>query len=264
MRGPVVSSPRPAWLVFVALGAVPLASLVYWGVIHEEPRAARAPGRPSPEGSVPARPAAVAATALTTDRSAPPAPSNDGRERAVAALLSEARGVQRSDPKRSRALLRQALSLDPENEPALTSLSGKLLADESHDEARALAARCVAAHPENETCSTVLNYALPRGPEIDELTTRTAACLSRTPDDAKCLATMVGVDVLDGKLGEASKLAETLERVDPEGKGTLLSKARLASASGNYEDARRAFDAACTRGMEQACFRAEALRGEGF
>jgi tetratricopeptide (TPR) repeat protein len=178
--------------------------------------------------------------------------------------VEESAAVARANPKRSRQLLREALAAVPDYEPALQALSLKVFHDENHDEARDLAAHCLKVNPDNETCTTVRNYALQRGPEIDAMAEQTEACLAATPKDPKCLATMVAYDVLTGKIDQATRLSDTLESVDPDGKPTLLAKARVASVAGRYEDARHDFDEACRLGMEQACFRAEALRAEGW
>jgi tetratricopeptide (TPR) repeat protein len=175
-----------------------------------------------------------------------------------------ARALSRSDPERRRTLLREALAADPKYEPALQDLSLAMLEDENHDEARAMSSRCLAVSPDNDTCRMVSNYALPRGPEADAVGEEAEACLSATPKDAKCLATRVGYDVSKGNLADATKLTEELTEVAPGAKQTLFAKARVESASGHYDDARHDLEEACRQGLEQACFRAEALRGEGW
>jgi tetratricopeptide (TPR) repeat protein len=178
--------------------------------------------------------------------------------------VEEARATAHADPKRRRALLREALALDPKFEPALEDLSLALLHDENHDEAREVSARCLAVSPDNDSCRMVSNYALPRGPEADRIGREAHTCLEGAPKDPKCLATAIGYDVLTGKIDEATTLVETLDEIAPGAKQTLFAKARLASVAGHYEDARHDLEAACRQGLEQACFRAEALRGEGW
>jgi tetratricopeptide (TPR) repeat protein len=178
--------------------------------------------------------------------------------------VEAARAFARSDPKRRRALLREALSEDPKYEPALQDLSLALLEDENHDEARAVSSRCLAVSPDNDTCRMVSSYALPRGLEADAVGKEAEACLAATPKDAKCLATAIGYGVSKGDLARAAKLTEALTEVAPGAKQTLFASARLASATGHYDDARHDLEEACRQGLEQACFRAEALRGEGW
>jgi Flp pilus assembly protein TadD len=178
--------------------------------------------------------------------------------------VEEARAVARTDPKRRRALLRAVLASDPKYEPALEQLSLALLHDENHDEAREVSARCLAVSPDNDTCRMVSNYALPRGPETDRVGLEARACLEGTPNDPKCLAATIGYDVLTGKIDDATHLMKTLDQVAPGAKQTLFAKARLESVAGHYDDARHDLEEACQQGLEQACFRAEALRGEGW
>lgn len=248
-----------SWLIVAGLAALPLAGALYWGRDRTAPLQP-SPGRAAPTEQAPAPGAAPPVPAGAAPDPPPAVPQGDG----LRAKLEAARAVQKTDPKRARALLREILVTDPGYVPALADLSVKLLHDEGHDEARALSARCVAADPENEACNMVLQYALARGPEIDALAERTRACLTANPSDAKCLATMVGHDILEGKLDDAARAAETLARVAPGGKPALLAEARLASVAGRYSDARQKLEGACQQGMEQACFRAEALRAEGW
>jgi len=202
-------------------------------------------------------------------RSAPVAAADEAVQAAPGSDLARskteaARGLARTDPKRRRALLREALSHDPTYEPALEALSLAVLEDESHAEARAVSARCLAVSPDNDNCRMVSNYALPEGPEADRVGREAEACLSATPEDPKCLATSVGYEISKGNLARATELTETLTEVAPHAKQTLFASARVASAAGHYDDARHDLEEACRQGLEQACFRAEALRGEGW
>lgn len=256
-------SARPFWLLTALLLAVPASTLLWWNLRGSPDARPTVRGTPVATVELPEPPVHSGA------RNVPVAKSDDAVQATPGGDLARskteaARALARSDPKRRRALLREALSADPEYEPALQDLSLAVLEDENHGEARALSARCLAVSPDNDTCRMVSNYALPGGPEADAVGREAEACLAATPKDAKCLATSAGYSVMLGDLDRAAKLTEALTEVAPGAKQTLFASARVASATGHYDEARHDLEEACRQGLEQACFRAEALRGEGW
>jgi len=253
-----VTSKRSPWLLMAPLLLVPAGGLAWWSLRESSESAPRMTHEDLP---------------ALAPRSAPsenpePTPSTETVAPSVLAQVSEKmereRSLRKTNPKERRRLLREVVALDPTYVPALEELSLALFHDENHDEARELSAKCLAVASDNETCRMVRDYALIRGPEADQVGETARECLAETPDDAKCLATTIGYDVLQKKFGEAKELTDKLEKLDPDAKQTYLAKARLESVAGNYEEARRDLDEACRQGMEQACFRADALRGEGW
>ncbi|HVU04246.1 MAG TPA: hypothetical protein VHE30_20955 [Polyangiaceae bacterium] len=236
---------------------VPAVGLAYLAL-----RAEKRP--PGPEAAAIPAPRPTATPTDPSPPAAPPPAAAPAEQSDVSAKMARALEIRRTDPKGRRRLLREVLAEDPNHVPALESLSLALLHDENHLEAKSFADRCLALEPGNETCRMVANYALPKTAASEAFALGAALCLKDTPDDAKCLATNIGHDVLLGKTADAKPLLERLMKVAPGEKQTLLAKARIESTEGDYENARRDLDGACRQGMEQACFRADALREEGW
>ncbi|HMJ11605.1 MAG TPA: hypothetical protein VK524_09350 [Polyangiaceae bacterium] len=191
-------------------------------------------------------------------------------EREPDKLLLGARQIEMTDPRKSREILEAVLQKEPRNERALRMLATKMLSDEKLARARTLAVRCLSVNITNYACQKVgqLVPALvvdPKaGDQLGKMGTIVDACLKATPDSAACLSGKLQLSLLRGKIGEAKPLARRLARVAPNAPELVLCEGRLAAAAGAYGKARVAFERACQRGEEGACFRAEVLRAEGF
>jgi uncharacterized protein HemY len=178
--------------------------------------------------------------------------------------LGAAEQVARSDPKRSRALLYEALEKSPDDDSVMLRLSEKLLMDENHREARALVMRCLAANPKNHGCQEARRHILTPQKVHDDTTPFLGNCLERDPTSEPCLAASVVEAVRNEQPEEASKAAGALRAAHPNSALTYLSDGRIASLSGEYEKARERFEKACGAGQDYGCYRAEALRKEGW
>ena len=212
--------------------------------------AAIPPAPPPPEVTPPPPPAAP-----------PPAadPSSDANEK-----LREARRVESDDPALARKLLREALELDPENPGALETLSLKLLLDENHEEAQSLADRCLKVSAGNRACEQVANYAIEKSPTVERLAGGVTKCLEQTPNNTDCLWGMVNYHLVHGRVNDAAMFAGRLSQAAPDSPMANFGQARIKSASGKYGEAKPLMEMSCRQGNQDACFRADLLRAEGW
>lgn len=178
--------------------------------------------------------------------------------------IDQAQRLEREDPKRSRSSLRRALELEPKNERALRLLAAKALIDENHDEARQLGVRCIAVNPSNVWCQRVLEYAPRRTAELKAPLARVNACLAKEQDNVICLAGKAELSFTVGNQPDAIAAVARLVASKAPLPGVKLLQARIKAWTGDYAEARALFDVACAHGTEQACFRADVLRSEGF
>jgi Tfp pilus assembly protein PilF len=187
-----------------------------------------------------------------------------GNNARVAEKLTLARRIENTDPKRARQLLREVLQADPSNENALEDLSRKMLADENLPEARELAARCANVNTRNPLCERINNLAVPITPETERMAEMADACLQTDPNNIDCLYGKAQWSFMNGKPEDAEHLVERLNELNPKSSKSQMALARLKAAGGSYSDARELFQAACAQGEQQACWRSDLLRGEGW
>jgi predicted Zn-dependent protease len=178
--------------------------------------------------------------------------------------LALARRIENTDPKRARELLREALQKDPNNELALEDLSGKMLADENWPEARDLAKRCNSVNARNRLCEKLTQLAPPITPEVEQVASVMDQCVKATPDNVGCLYGKAHWLFINGKAEDAEPLVQRLNELNPKAPEALMALGRMKAAGGSYGEARQLLQSACGQGNEQACFRADLLRGEGW
>ncbi len=261
----------------MGLVAVPLVAIIVY-VIQDEPpertkpRGVKAPVLSSqPSGPKPPPPLAPNPVVppmpepkeVATAQQVEPEPTVEIKPEHQA-KIDEAKRIATTDPEKSRALLKDVLFYDPDNEQALEELGLKLLHDEKHAEARDLAKRCLEARAENENCWAIAHYALEQRAEVPYMVKATEACLSETPDNVGCLNGMVNYHLMEGRYGKADEFVDTMIESNPDSPLTLLAEGRIKGANGDYGEALTLFEAACEGGEQQACYRAEALRKEGW
>jgi hypothetical protein len=182
----------------------------------------------------------------------------------LAEKLLQARRVENTDPKRSRELLREVLAKDPKNEQALEGLALKTLLDEDADEARELAARCAKVNSRNSICEKVNKLTPAITPAAERMAVMVEKCARADPNNVDCVYGKLQWLLAHGKKEEAQPIAEHLAEISPKAPATILAQARLKAASGEYGEARRLHQTACEQGNQEACTRAEMLRGEGW
>jgi len=228
---------------------------------EEEPETQR-PERPERtfERAPAARPGA---TAAPTQPAAPGATVAHGGSGEATELVVLARRIESTDPKRSRELLRQALALNPTDETALDALSKKLFLDENHAEAKALVDRCLAANPNSEGCKALAGQMIDQATR-DASQAKARSCVTATPENAECIAVLTDGAFYDGNKSAAALFALRQFNVAPTAPATTLALGRVKAADGSYREARELFDKSCAAGNQSACFRATALRGEGW
>lgn len=178
--------------------------------------------------------------------------------------LALARRLENTDPKRSRDLLRQILQADPTNGRALESLATKLLIDEKFIEALDLANRCVGVNQASAACGKIAELNIKLTPELEKLGRLNDECVRTQPDNLNCAYPKFNAQIVNGQVDEATALADRMSQVNPNDARSQLARGRLRAAAGAYGDARTLFDAACKQGDDQACFRAQVLRSEGW
>lgn len=102
---------------------------------------------------------------------------------------------------------REALRRDPDNERALTELSGPLLRAKKYDEARKMADRCVAVAPSSCACNELRAEAQILMRALDPAITDARAAVARCPDRASARAVLAEGLALRGDTDEAMKEA---------------------------------------------------------
>jgi hypothetical protein len=211
-------------------------------------------------GGAPSSPAVQKSDSPASPRSAEAAaPSMGPREDP----MSEARRLARRDPARSRAVLRAALEATPDDHRLMGALGQKLVLDESL-EARALAVQCLNVAPDDPVCTEVLERAIDPDPRDDPTSGFLEGCLEADATRVACLASM-GVERLrGGDVDGARTAAARLAEIAADSPLTALTEARVLSAEGKYAEALLRFDAACEAGQTYACYRAQALRRDGW
>jgi hypothetical protein len=182
----------------------------------------------------------------------------------AAKRIALAREVETEDPKRSRDLLQEALRLEPNNERVLRMLAQKALLDESFGVAAMLSQRCLSINSANYGCKKVDEQTGKIAPVLRKGSETVDRCLLEDPKDAACLFAKIAISFIAGNISEATAYTERLAQIEPGGSFVKFSRGRLRAATGAYAEARVLFEAACTQGLELACFRAEILRAEGF
>jgi len=265
-------APRRAglWAAVIGLGllVVVLLFLLLRGdgrkkTVHAVPPEPSAPELPVEQPAEPEPPAAQ--PAATTQPAPSPVVVVDARPTAaeITQLMVLSRRVETTDPERARQLLRQILELDPQNEVALERLSKKLLLDEKPGEARELVDRCLSAHPGSAECGAVAAQ-LP-DPQATEAALKSAnECVTRTPDDMGCTFTLADNALTHGQKDPASLYALRMHQLAPDSPLTKLALGRLNTSNGKFREAKPLLEAACKAGNEQACYRANLLRLEGW
>jgi hypothetical protein len=195
----------------------------------------------------------------------PPIPSAgvDSSAAEVNQLILLSRRIETTDPDRSRQLLRQVLELDPQNEAALERLSKKMLLDEQHAAARELLERCLSVHPGSVEC-TAARAQLPDPQAMETAVKSAQECVNRTPEDTSCLFTLTDNALVQSQKDAASLVALRMHSLAPDSPLTKLVLGRIDAMNGKYREARPLLEAGCRLGNEQACFRANLLRLEGW
>lgn len=264
--------------ILIAIGGlvvVPAVSLIAV-ILHDRPEPASVPSAgPAPSGEpprteqpaaapAPAPPAPIPRSTLSPAQPASVAARPDNASSKATDELALARRIENSDPKRARELLRDVLQKDPNNELALEDLSGKMLADENWTEARDLAKRCNTVNARNRLCEKLTQIAPPITPEVEQMAKVMDQCVKATPDNIGCLYGKVHWLFIKGKAEDAEPLIQRLSELNPKAPETLMAEGRLKAVSGAYGEARQLLQSACSQGNEQACFRADLLRGEGW
>lgn len=273
---------RP-WLWGLGLVLLPLGAIVVYSVTDEprertvprdksatappdttEPNAGESPeakDAPPSFGAtpvVPPMPTPAAQPAAVVE----PAPAEAKPE--TVAKIAEARRLAATDPAKSRDILKDALFYDPENSEALELLGLKMLQDEKHRDAKDLAKRCLESQPDNQNCWAIAHYALEPLPQVPYMLKATEACLADSPDNVGCLHGMVNYHLMNGNYGKAGEFVDNMIDSSPDAPLTLLAEGRIKGANGDYGEALTLFEAACDAGEKQACYRADALRDEGW
>jgi Flp pilus assembly protein TadD len=89
--------------------------------------------------------------------------------------------------------------------------------------------------------------------------------VKKEPNNIFCLSGMVSHHLLEGDVTEAAKVTGQLAAVVPASPETMLAQGRVQAAKGDYSAALKYFETACDMAhQEAACFRADALRQEGW
>lgn len=177
---------------------------------------------------------------------------------------AQARSLELTDPARARALLREALALEKDNERALRSLAAKLLVDERHAEAAQLGERCLAVNPTNSVCRQVREQTAPFDAKQAEGERSTEECLRKDPKSLPCLYGRLNFALVRGNVDAARGALEELVRLSPESPLTHMARGRIEASQNRYGEARVLFELSCQLKVTQGCFRAEVLRTEGF
>jgi tetratricopeptide (TPR) repeat protein len=177
--------------------------------------------------------------------------------------VARSRRLSLTEPRASRAILRRALEDAPTDEAVLTALAGKLMLDES-TEAKSMAARCLHLNPDSQRCKEIHRRALDPHPRDEPIKKFLAGCLENDPNRIECIGAVVVSRLREGDIEGAHRAAAQLSELSPEAPLASLSSARILSARGRYGEALLRFDEACRAGVDYACFRAEALRGDGW
>jgi len=210
-----------------------------------------------------AQPADTRAALAPAPVAAPGAVQAHGGSGEATELVVLARRIEATDPKRSRDLLRQALALNPTDETALDALSRKLFLDENHAEAKALVDRCLGANPNSEGCKALASQMQDQATR-DASQAKARSCVNATPDNAECIAVLTDGAFYDGNKSAAALFALRMFNVAPTAPATTLALGRVKASNGSYREARELFDKSCSAGNQSACYRASALRGEGW
>jgi predicted Zn-dependent protease len=270
-----VSSKKSTWIALAGLAVVPLVGVI---VVESLDRREERPGRnaapkvtPVERATVPADSDAPArrvahtsprTTTGTVER--PPAAHGDDSETRALAKIEESRRIENTDPKRARALLREAIAMDPRNETALERLAMKMLIDENNEDARALAQRCLGVSDSNPACAAIKEDTVEDGPNVDAIVAGTEKCLQETPDNLMCLYGMVNYHLMKGQPSDAAMFVGRLTQASPDNPFTQYARGRVRAAAGEYSEALRLFQSVCRMGNEDACLRADTLRSEGW
>lgn len=269
------ASKTTVWIALGGLVAVPLIAMLIALASGSPDRPRRTREFPTvplavppPDEVEPVEPAAIPPAAPRAEVAPPPAalPPPPAAEPPANAneKLREARRVESDDPALARKLLREALELDPENPGALESLSLKLLLDENHEEAQSLADRCLKVSAGNRACQQVANYAIEKSPTVEKLADGVTKCLEGMPNNTDCLWGMVNYHLVHGRVNDAATFAGRLSQTAPDSPLANFGQARIKSASGKYSEAKPLMEISCRQGNQDACFRADLLRAEGW
>lgn len=185
-------------------------------------------------------------------------------ENIVQDKIDESRRIATTDPARSRELLREALELDPDNVPALESLSLKMVSDENQAQARKLAEHCLEVNEDDETCAKVKDFTVERSAKVYKMVGLMRKCIEEEPTNVLCLSSMVEYHVYEGRPDDAKKLSDQIAKLAPGSAFADFAEAKVRSTTGDYREARILFQNVCAQGNDEACFRADALSSEGW
>jgi predicted Zn-dependent protease len=250
--------------VFVAFGLV-VVPIVWLYLSLQGAQSAIAAGAVR-EPDARTKPPETAASTAGPDPAHPPKPEPAWRAPATPAerQVAQARTLELTDPARARALLREALALEKDNERALRSLAAKLLVDERHAEAARLSERCLALNPTNSVCRQVRAQAAPFDAKQEVGQRATEECLRKDPKSLPCLYGRLNFALTGGKLDVARDARDELARLSSDSPLTHMASGRIEASQGHYAEARVLFELACQLEVTQGCLRAELLRAEGF
>jgi tetratricopeptide (TPR) repeat protein len=211
-------------------------------------------------------PAPAASSAPAPEPALPPKPEPAWQPPATPAerKIAQARSVELAEPARARALLREALTLDPNNERALRSLAAKLLIDEAHQQAAELSERCLALNATNFVCRQVRDQAFPYDKVQEVAEGATEACLRKDPKSLPCLYAKVNFALTRQNPAGARAALDELARQSQDSPLTHIARGRIEASQGNYAEARVLLELGCRMNVTQGCFRADVLRAEGF